>query len=189
MNTFAQDLEEAVSYHGHFCIGQVIGVRMARLALRLLGFDGPRPYPDLIVYVECDRCLTDAVGTVTGCKLGRRTMKWVDYGKSAATFVNIATGEALRISSLTLPSPPADADLITYFDDVPDEALFAVRRVKVELKPEDLPGTPRGSVICATCGEKVRDARHIMRGEQTLCKACAEGAYYTEISDSDPNLS
>ncbi|MEG1585083.1 MAG: FmdE family protein, partial [Anaerovorax sp.] len=72
MISFHEDLERAVKYHGHLCSGQVLGVRMARMGMRLLGIEDPDNFRDLIAYVETDRCIADAVGTVTGCKLGRR---------------------------------------------------------------------------------------------------------------------
>lgn len=179
MNSFKQDLEEAVSYHGHLCAGQIIGVRMARRALEILGIDDPKNFRDLIVYVECDRCLTDAIGTVTGCKLGKRNLKWMDYGKSAATFLNTETGEAIRLFSEKRYRPSEGEDLVAFFDAIPDEELFGVRQVKVHYKPDDLPGKPLSeAVICPKCGEKVIDGRQVEKDGIILCKACAYGAYY-----------
>ena len=178
MNTFQQDLQEAIVYHGHLCAGQIIGIRMARLGLKTLGINDPKNFRDLVVYVECDRCLTDAIGTATGCKLGRRNLKWMDYGKSAATFLNIQTGEAVRISSITYHLPPEGADLVEFFDAIPDEKLFSVTRVKVNYRPEDLPGKPLDSVVCPKCGEGVMDGRQVIRDGIHMCKSCADGAYY-----------
>jgi len=178
MNTFLQDLQGAVNYHGHLCAGQIIGVRMARLGLETLDIGDPKNFRDLIVYVECDRCLTDAIGTVTGCKLGRRNLKWMDYGKSAATFLNLKTGEAIRISSFSRHYPPEGSDLIEFFDAIPDVELFRVIRVKVNYRPEDLPGKPLGSMVCPVCGEGVMDGRQIVRDGVAMCKACADGTYY-----------
>jgi len=178
MNTLQQDLHEAVTYHGHLCAGQIIGVRMARLGLKTLGIDDPKAFRDLIVYVECDRCLTDAIGTVTGCKLGRRNLKWLDYGKSAATFVNTKTGTAVRISSISRRYAPDGADLTEFFGNIPDDEMFSVTHVKVNYRPEDLPGKPLDSIICPKCGEGVMDGRQVKRDGITICKACADGAYY-----------
>jgi len=178
MRTFEQDLKEAVAYHGHLCSGQLTGVRMARLALKTLGIDDPDNFRDLIVYVECDRCLADAIGIVTGCKLGRRNLKWMDYGKSAATFLNIGTGEAIRISRKTHEHPPAGTDLISFFDAITDDDMFNIDRVKVLYRPEDLPGKPLDAIICPKCGEEVIDGRQVIRGGAAMCKACADGAYY-----------
>jgi len=178
MNTFQQDLQEAIAYHGHLCAGQIIGVRMARMGLRQLGIDEPKSSYDLVAYVECDRCLTDAIGTVTGCKLGRRNLKWMDYGKSAATFLNSKTGEAVRIFTKTRLLPPEDADLVEFFQAIPDEEMFSVKSVKVNYQPEDLPGKPLDSMTCPKCGEEVIDGRQVISDGVAMCKACAHGAYY-----------
>ena len=185
MNTFQQDLDEATLYHGHLCSGQIVGVRMARFALKMLGIDDPKVFRDLVVYVECDRCLTDAIGTVTGCKLGRRNLKWMDYGKSAATFLNIETGEAIRLFSKKKTKPAEDADLVEFFNVIPDEDLFGFYHVKVHYSPDDLPGKPLSDAIaCPKCGERVIDGRQVLVDGVFMCKACAYGAYY-DIAGSD----
>jgi len=182
MRTFEQDLDEAVAYHGHLCSGQLTGVRMARLALKTLGIDDPKTFRDLVVYVECDRCLTDAIGTVTGCKLGKRNLKWLDYGKSAATFLNSTTGEAVRISRKTHEHPPRGIDLKSYYAAIKDTEMFNVARVKVRYSPEDLPGKPLDAMICPKCGEEVIDGRQVVaRDGAAMCKACAGGAYYDKL--------
>jgi formylmethanofuran dehydrogenase subunit E len=178
MNTFQQDLEEAVAYHGHLCTGQIVGVLTARLALKTLGIDDPKKFRDLLVYVECDRCLTDAIGTVTGCQLGHRNLKFLDYGKMAASFLNLKTGEAIRVSSKKRVHPPDGVDLIEFFLKIPDDELFRVTRVKINYRPEDLPGKPLDAMFCPKCGEEVIDGRQVIRDRIAVCKACADGAYY-----------
>ena len=178
MKTFRENLQEAVEYHGHLCGGQITGVRMAMLGLKLLGIDDPKSFRNLVVYVECDRCLTDAVGTVTGCKLGKRNLKWMDYGKSAATFLNTKTGEAVRIIRKEKISPPDGMDLVDFNETLPDDALFSVMRVKVNYRPEDLPGLPHDAIFCPKCGEEVIDGRQVVRDGVAMCKACADGTYY-----------
>jgi hypothetical protein len=96
--TLEEDLQQAKAFHGHLCHGMVLGVHMARYGCRVLGIDDPLTYRDLVVYIEMDRCASDAVAVVTGVTLGRRRLKWVDYGKMAATFVDLNTGEAVRIA-------------------------------------------------------------------------------------------
>ena len=178
MRTFAEDLREAVAYHGHLCSGQILGVRMARMALGLLGIDAPGERHDLVVYVESDRCLTDAIGTVTGCKLGKRNLKWIDYGKSAATFLNIQTGEAVRIYRKTRQYPPKGADLTAFFEAIPDDDMFSAKHVKVHYQLEDLPGKPLDAMTCPRCSEEVIDGRQVVHDGIAMCKACAEGPYY-----------
>jgi formylmethanofuran dehydrogenase subunit E len=92
-------LDESVRLHGHLCPGQVLGVRMAMLGLNEIGIADPKgtDRKNLIVFVEMDRCATDAIQSVTGCSLGHRTMKFLDYGKMAATFLNLKTQKAARI--------------------------------------------------------------------------------------------
>ena len=95
---FEELLASSVAAHGHLCAGQVVGVRMALLGLRLLNFEAPPTLPQLkrlLVYVEMDRCTGDAVAHTTGVKLGRRSLKFVDYGIMAATFVDLETSQGL----------------------------------------------------------------------------------------------
>ncbi|WP_071428917.1 FmdE family protein [Angelakisella massiliensis] len=183
MNTFEQDLQEAVAFHGHLCGGQMSGVRMARYALRLLGIEEPKKSKRLICYIETDRCITDAIGTVTGCSLGRRTLKWLNYGKMAATFVDLETNKAVRISSNGKHYAPQGADLVEYFSKLTDEDLFNVQWVTVDMAPGDLPGPPCATAVCSQCGESVLDGKHIIRNGRVLCRACADGAYYKPAQD------
>ena len=100
MRSFNELLVDAAMMHrGHVCPGQVLGVRMAMLGCQLLGIEDPTQGKRLIVYVEIDRCMADAIAAVTGCRLGKRTLKHMDYGKCACTFVDMSTGRAVRISA------------------------------------------------------------------------------------------
>ncbi len=81
MRSLGDLLEESGALHGHLCPGQVLGVRMATLGCRQVGIEEPAASRNLIVYVEIDRCAADAIQAVTGCKLGKRTLKYRDYGK------------------------------------------------------------------------------------------------------------
>src|SRR5579863_10348490 len=95
-------LEEAKVAHGHLCAGQVLGVRLAMLGCARLGIEDPRgrDRKRLVTFVEIDRCATDAIGVVTGCRLGKRALKFRDWGKMAATFVDLETQRAIRIVAL-----------------------------------------------------------------------------------------
>lgn len=183
-------LGESVRVHGHLCPGQVLGVRMSMLGLRLIGIDEPkgRDRKSLIVFVEMDRCATDAVQSVTGCSLGKRTLKFMDYGKMAATFVNLKTGKAVRVIAKEEVRQRAKQ----YFPDIEDkyraqleaykimseDELFEAVPVIVRLKPEDMPGRPLRRIRCVDCGEYVQDMREVYKDGKTLCRACAEGGYY-----------
>ncbi len=183
-------LERSVKIHGHLCPGQVLGVKMAMLGMELIGLGAQEEghARDLIVYVEMDRCATDAIQSVTGCSLGHRTMKFLDYGKMAATFVNIETGLAVRVIAREDTRDKAkelfpdiedryEAQIQTYMI-MPQEELFDVMRVHVVIPPEDMPGRPLRRIQCARCGEQVQDMREVHREGEVLCKACAEGTYY-----------
>jgi formylmethanofuran dehydrogenase subunit E len=187
-------LTESATKHGHLCPGQVLGVRMSMLGLRMIGIEDPKGHDrkHIIVFVEMDRCATDAVQSVTGCSLGHRTMKFMDYGKLAATFINLRTGKAVRVlaredaregARVLLPdiSDKYRAQLEAY-KIMPDSELFDLMEVTVALRPEDMPGRPFRRVTCDACGEHVQDMRDIVRGGQTLCRPCAEGGYYTKPS-------
>lgn len=152
---------------------------MARYGCRELGIDDPPAYRDLVVYVEMDRCASDAVSVVTGVTLGKRRLKWVDYGKLAATFVDLATGRAVRVAPKPdVPHAGNDVDPIEFWKEWPDERLFTVTPVLISVPDEDRPGRPIRTVVCARCGEQVQDAREVLTDGQTLCRACAGGAYY-----------
>lgn len=186
---FEELLAESASVHGHVCPGQVLGVRMAILGCQELGIEKPKEETKrMIVYVEIDRCATDAIQIVTGCKLGKRTMKYVDYGKLAATFVDLLTGNAVRLAVREDARDKAvlyrcqgqtkyDAEVVAY-KAMPDAELFNVEKVLVQIPAENMPGPPLSRVICHQCGEGVNDHREIMVAGKVLCRACAHGAYY-----------
>ena len=194
MKSLEEYLALAAQNHGHMCPGQVLGVRMAMLGLKALGIDDPANYRKrLLTFVEIDRCATDAVSLVTGCRLGKRSLKYFDFGKVAATFVDLETERAVRIvarddsrrkAKAMFPelADPSRQQLEAY--KVMDDAeLFIQRRVRVNLKPEDLPGRPRSRVACEQCGEGVNDGRERRVNGRTLCRGCAGESYYEEVSD------
>ncbi|MGI6712711.1 MAG: FmdE family protein [Bacillota bacterium] len=179
MRTFEEDLQVAMKYHGHLCSGQVIGVRMARYGLQHLEITSPEKYKDLIVYVEADRCIADAVCIATFCTMGRRRLKWVDYGKMAASFFDLATGKAVRISIKDSNKNPVDGeDIVTFWQKYTDDEIFKVQYVKINIPKEDLPGKPDQSFDCSRCGEKILDGRWVHHGSETICRACATTPYY-----------
>jgi formylmethanofuran dehydrogenase subunit E len=176
-----ETLQRCVDYHGHFCAGQSLGVRIAKKGLELAS---PEDVKDLIVFIENDRCIADAVLIATGTRLGRRNLKYVDYGRMAATFINLKDGVAWRVSLKPRDSAnDAGEDAKELILTVPDGELLNWKKVRVALKKEDLPGKPLRAVLCAKCGEKVfdgKDATDPATGEGPLCKACLNGSYYEE---------
>jgi formylmethanofuran dehydrogenase subunit E len=193
MESLDELLVRAEQSHGHMCAGQVLGVRMAMLGCRAVGIDDPlgRDQRKLLVFVEIDRCAADAINTVTGCRLGKRTLKYYDYGKLAATFLNTKTGQAVRVAALDTSREAADVRFpeienkytrqLNAYKVLPDDELFTVQQVRIDLGAEDQPGRPVSRVFCERCGEGVNDRREVVRDGRTLCRACADGAYYTEL--------
>ncbi len=191
MDDFETLLRGSAQAHGHLCAGQVVGVRMAMLGCRLIGLDEPSRMPQIkkiIVYVEIDRCATDAIGYVTGVKLGRRSLKFVDNGIMAATFVNLETAAAVRIVSTeeardhAARFAPQEDDKrlqqIEAYKVMPDDLLFDVEPVTVDIPVQDMPGPSRFKARCQNCGQVVRDKKEVLMGERTLCRPCAYGTYY-----------
>ncbi len=187
-------MREAEAFHGHICPGQVLGVRLALLGCRAVGIEQPKRSKQLIAWVEVDRCGADAVQTVTGCRPGKRTLKLVDYGKLAATFLNTETGYAVRVVARA-DSRERAAALYPHLDrreaqmaayrSLPDEALFTVQEVSVEVGAYDRPGKPVERVVCVVCGEEVNDHRQVAGDDGPMCRACAGGAYYRPVGEDD----
>ena len=203
MDDFDVLLNSSAQAHGHLCPGQVVGVRMAMLGCRLIGLDEPRSHDQikkLIVYVEMDRCTADAVAHVTGVKLGRRSLKFMDFGIMAATFVNLETSQAFRVVSTEgarnlaaayAPEIPEKyPQQLEAYKRMPDSVLFRVQQVEVDIQDADMPGPTRYKVTCSKCGQVVRDRREVMQDGRTLCKPCASKAYFNharEITWPDMN--
>ena len=196
MEDFETLLKGSAEAHGHLCPGQVVGVRMAMLGSHLIGLDEPRTLPQikkLIVYVEMDRCATDAISFVTGVKLGRRSLKFVDNGIMAATFVNLDTQKAFRITSTE-----ESRDLVElYASDITDksqqqleaykkmslEELFTVEEVIVDVPACDMPGPTKFKAVCDRCHTVVRDKREVLKNDEILCRPCAFGTYYQPVTE------
>jgi formylmethanofuran dehydrogenase subunit E len=192
MESLDELLERAAVVHGHLCAGQVLGVRMALCGLRLLEIDDPRgaDRKRLVVYVEIDRCATDAIGLVTGCRVGKRTLKLRDWGKMAATFVDLVAGRAVRVVALEesrelarmrYPKLEKKAQQMAAYRELADEEMFSVEWVRVEVAESELPGYRAVRVKCARCGEGINFGRAETVDGQTLCLSCArpERRYWT----------
>jgi formylmethanofuran dehydrogenase subunit E len=175
---FARKIEE---FHGHICAGIAMGTKTTLAAMRVLGLD---PYAkrqkDLIVYVETDRCMTDAVQGITGCALGKRSLKHIDYGKFAATFVKLSTGEAYRVTTTKdFNKDLSVEDLLKAVSETPDDEMVLMQKVELKIPEYDLPGPPKDKAVCTTCGERVMDGRAVLKDGKPYCRACLYGAYYT----------
>ena len=188
-------LQKAEIAHGHMCAGQILGVRMAILGLGALGIDDPlgADRKRLITFVEIDRCATDAIGMVTGCRLGKRTLKFRDWGKMAATFVDLSSGEGARVIApenlrdlareLHPEIESKSRQQMLAYRELADDQLFRVQSVRVQVDPAELPGYKAERVLCDRCGEGVNFGRYEEVGGSRLCLSCARGdlRYWTPV--------
>ena len=196
MQDFKSLVKSSAAAHGHLCPGQVVGVRMAMLGCRLIDLDEPTAHDQikkLIVYIEMDRCTADAVAHVTGVNLGRRSLKFMDYGIMAATFVNLETGKAFRVVSTEEARDLAcyfapeisgkHAQQLAAYKRMPDNVLFRVHQVKVAINEFDMPGPTRCKATCVQCGQVVRDHREVLKDGQAYCRPCAEKVYFSDARE------
>jgi formylmethanofuran dehydrogenase subunit E len=187
MKSLNEYLELAAVAHGHLCAGQVLGVRLAMLGIRELGFDPIAERKRIVTYVEIDRCVTDAVALVAGCRLGKRALKFFDWGKVAATFVDLQSGRAVRIvaredskkrASEMFPALEKEQGQQQAYRVLADDELFERQWVGVKILPEDLPGYKGSRVVCEECGEGINFKREVAVNGRTLCRSCAGQRYY-----------
>lgn len=176
-------LQKAKEFHGEICPGIVMGTRMTMAGMRELGMDPLQKNHNLIVYVEIDRCATDAIQAITGVSLGHRSLKHMNYGKFAATFIDTGSGRAVRIAAL--PKKPDQSrdmkEVAKMICTAPEEEIFRVQKVSITVPPEDLPGFPTHKDVCSRCGEEIMDRKEIVIDGKAVCKNCAHGSYYTVI--------
>jgi formylmethanofuran dehydrogenase subunit E len=195
MQPFTELLREAEKTHGHLCAGQILGVRMAMLGCARLGLSDPRgaDRKRLVTFVEIDRCATDAIAVVTGCRLGKRALKFRDWGKMAATFVDTSTERAIRIAARESSKDAArrmypglssknEQQMLAY-RELPDAELFTEEWVRVRLDAREFPGYKGERVACAVCGECINFDRWVLENGQKLCHGCAdpEQRYYQPL--------
>jgi formylmethanofuran dehydrogenase subunit E len=185
MDSFDELLHQAEIAHGHMCAGQILGVRLALLGLERLGIVDPggSDRKRIVTYVEIDRCATDAISLVTNCRLGKRALKFRDWGKMAATFVDISSGRAIRIvaredarelaARLYPHLETKKLQQMQAYRDLPAEELFVEQWVRVVIDPADMPGTKSERVVCEECGEGVNFGRYAEVAGRRLCLSCA----------------
>jgi formylmethanofuran dehydrogenase subunit E len=193
LKSLAEYEELAAIAHGHICAGQVLGLRLAVYGLSLLGIEDPtgKDRKRLVTFVEIDRCATDAITVVTGCRLGKRALKFLDFGKVAATFCDLQTDRAVRVVALESSKQRAreifpeiaDKNLqqMKAYRAISVEELFQYQWVRVKLDPQEFPGYKGVRRVCAICHEGVNFERFVERDGEILCRGCAGGNYYTTI--------
>jgi len=128
---------------------------------------------------------------VTGCRLGKRALKFRDWGKVAATFVDVETGKAIRVAAkesskaLAKSMHPELADKnqqqMLAYREMPDDQLFQTQLVHVDLPPEEFPGYKGERIVCAQCGEGINFRREVKLGAKIVCRGCAGDRYYEPI--------
>lgn len=193
MKTLDQYLEDAAVAHGHLCAGQVLGVRMAMFGLKTLGLNDPegKDRKRIVTFVEIDRCATDAVMVVTGCRLGKRALKFRDWGKMAATFVDTETGKAVRVAakesskalarSLHPEITDKNKQQTLAYRELSDDQMFQTQWVRVSLPPEEFPGYKGERIVCESCGEGINFRREVRRDGKILCRGCAGDNYFEPV--------
>lgn len=193
MKTLSEYLQDAAIAHGHLCAGQVLGVRMAMFGMQKLQIEDPqgKDRKRIVTFVEIDRCATDAIMVVTGCRLGKRALKFRDWGKMAATFVDLETGKAVRVAATESSKALAQTmhpelesknqQQMRAYQEMTDEQLFHSQWVKVELPPEEFPGYKGERIVCAECGEGISYRREVLRNGKILCRSCAGERYWKEV--------
>lgn len=193
LKTFDEYVAMAAEAHGHICAGQILGLRMALHGLELLGIGDPtgRDRKRLVAFVEIDRCATDAIPVVTGCRMGKRALKFRDFGKVAATFCDLQADRAVRVVARESSREraqemyPEIADRneqqMRAYREMPAAELFDHQWVRVRVAPEDLPGYKAPRAVCAGCGEGVAFKREVVSEGRVLCRACAGERYYDPL--------
>jgi len=181
MTTWQEYLDKAAAYHGHICGGQILGIRMAQLGLKLLSLKEGDDLCDLVIFLETDRCVADAAYVVTGLTLGRRRVKVRHFGKTAMSFLDLNSGKAYRIRVKMREHPALGTDIVAYWAQFSDDEIFDWYEVAIDLPPSELPGKPQSSVLCQNCGEEVLDRKEVVKDNRIFCRNCAEGSYYKRI--------
>jgi formylmethanofuran dehydrogenase subunit E len=191
MSNLEELLSASAAVHRHLCPRQVLGVRMGLLSGQLLGLDLPRSDKRLLVFVETDGCVVDGVSVATGCYIGHRTLRVLDFGKVAATFVDVSTGKSLRVApragirDRAVEYAPHEqsrwhTQLLGY-QRMPDGELLCAREVRLAFSLEKLLSKPGRRATCAICGEEILNEREVIRNGATLCRTCAGESYYLTV--------
>lgn len=189
MHTLDEILRESSARHKHLCPRQVLGSRMALYASELLGLELPRVDKRLLVIAETDGCTVDGLIAATGCHVGGRTLRILDLGKVAATFIDTHTESSFRI----IPSSASRTLAVEYlpksrnrweamlkgYQVISNEELFKVHAVRLNIPLAEIISKPGKKATCDICGEEIINGRELMKNNAVLCRACAGENYYS----------
>ncbi len=188
MTGFKELLQKSAEMHQHLCPRQVLGVRMGLLAGSRLGLDVPQQDKRMLTIVETDGCFIDGLAVATGCRIGRRSMRVLDFGKVAATFVDTQTGRAVRIvpSADSRPlakvyAPKAESRWHAYllgYQRIPDEELFTIQEVMLDVSLAEILSKDGYRVNCEICGEEIINERQVHHEGMLMCRSCTGERYY-----------
>lgn len=198
MPTLEELLAASAALHHHLCPRQVLGVRMGLAGGGWLGLSLPQTDKRILAVVETDGCVIDGLAIATGCRVGRRTMRVLDFGKVATTFVNTQTGRAVRVvprasvrQQAKYYAPEAKSRWEAYllgYQRMPEEVLLQLQPVTLTISLEKLLSKEGYRVQCERCGEEITNEREVSKNGQILCRACAGEGYYL-IPDQVDGLS
>ena len=186
MSDYEVIFKKAKAFHGHVCGGIVLGTRLTLAGMRELGMNPHEHHRNLIVYMEIDRCGADAVQAITGCSLGHRTLKFMDYGKFAATFLDTATGKAVRVAVDEKDRANHDKlekqEMIRLLGEIPEPEILRIEHVQIVIPKDEIPDFPRTKEKCSACGEQIMNNRQIMIRGKVMCRNCGTRSYYTVLN-------
>jgi formylmethanofuran dehydrogenase subunit E len=184
-------MASAQHHRGCLCPRQVLGVRIGMYAAELFALDLPQTDKRLFAFVETDGCLVDGIAVTTNCSIGSRTMRIMDYGKSAATFVDTLSNRAIRITprresrSRAFEYAPNEPDRwhaqLAAYQIMPVDELLCAQEVQLTVSLSAIISQHGHRVICAECGEDIINEREVCRDDAVLCRACAGDAYYSDV--------
>jgi len=191
-------LEVSSARHTHLCPRQVLGARIGLAGASALGLDIPRRDKRLLVILETDGCFADGIEAATACAVGHRTLRIEDYGKIAATFVDVETERTLRIA----PQPDlrhrafsyADGESRHYFaqlqayQSMPDDELLNIQPVTLTTPIQEIVSRAGVRVNCDACGEEIINEREVILHGRVLCRACGWGGYYVSVEQTLPQV-
>jgi formylmethanofuran dehydrogenase subunit E len=187
-------LEQSAARHSHLCPRQVLGARIGLAGAAALNFDVPRTDKRLLIIIETDGCFADGVEAATGCTIGHRTLRVEDYGKIAATFVDVKTGQAVRVAprldvrerayTCVSEEPRHYFAQLKAYQMLPDHELLSIQPVQLSIPIEAIVSRAGVRVNCEICGEEIINEREVEHAGMRLCRSCAGQGYYQPLLET-----